>query len=67
VSDCNSGYRAFRRQVLEEINVGSLESAGPSILQETLFKAQLKGFRLKEIPILFEERKEGTQGRKRRQ
>ena len=59
VKDCNSGFRCFRRKVLEEINVEKLESKGPAIVQEVLFKAHLKGFKIKEIPITFIDRKKG--------
>ena len=59
VKDCNSGFRCFRRKVLESINVEKLESKGPSIVQEVLFKAHLKGFKMKEIPIEFINRTKG--------
>jgi len=59
VRDCNSGFRCFKRKVLESINLENLESKGPSIVQEVLFKAHLKGFKIKEIPITFTERTKG--------
>ena len=59
VKDCNSGFRCFKRKVLEEINPEKLESKGPAIVQETLFKAHLKGFKIKEIPITFVNRTKG--------
>ncbi len=59
VRDCNSGFRCFRRDVLEGINVKNLISEGPSIVQEVLYKAHLKGFRICEVPIIFRERKKG--------
>lgn len=57
--DCNSGFRCFKREVLEKINLQKLESKGPAIVQEVLFKAHLKGFRIKEIPITFVDRTKG--------
>ena len=60
VKDCNSGYRCFRRNVLEAINLNTLMAKGPDIVQEVLFKAHLKGFRIMEVPIVFVERKEGN-------
>ena len=57
--DCNSGFRCFKREVLEKINIEKLESKGPAIVQEVLFKAHLKGFRIKEIPITFVDRTKG--------
>ncbi|MBI2135293.1 polyprenol monophosphomannose synthase [Candidatus Woesearchaeota archaeon] len=59
VKDCNSGFRCFKRKVLEGIKAEKLESKGPSIVQEVLFKAHLKGFRIKEIPITFINRTKG--------
>lgn len=59
VRDCNSGFRCFRRKVLEKINLEKLESKGPAIVQEVLFKAHLKGFKIKEMPITFVERARG--------
>lgn len=59
VKDCNSGFRCFKRIVLEKINLDKIESRGPSIVQEVLFKAHLKGFKIKEIPITFVNRTKG--------
>jgi dolichol-phosphate mannosyltransferase len=59
VRDCNSGYRCFRRRVLEAIDLDSIRSVGPSIVQEVLYKAYLHGFSITEIPIVFPERKAG--------
>jgi dolichol-phosphate mannosyltransferase len=59
VRDCNSGYRCYRRQVLEAIDLDRILSTGPSIVQEILFKAHLHGFSICEIPIVFIEREAG--------
>ena len=59
VKDCNSGYRCFKREVLEKIKPEKIESKGPSIVQEVLFKAHLNRFRIKEIPITFINRTKG--------
>ena len=59
VKDCNSGFRCFKKEVLEKINLEKLESKGPAIVQEVLFKAHLKGFKIKEIPITFVDRTKG--------
>ncbi|HXN07768.1 MAG TPA: polyprenol monophosphomannose synthase [Nitrospiria bacterium] len=60
VRDCTSGFRMFRRKVLEEINVATLTSRGPSIVQELLYRGWKKGFSIVETPILFEERAAGA-------
>jgi len=59
VKDVSSGFRCFRREVLERIDLKSLKSVGPSIVQEILYKTFLLGFRIKEIPITFKGRKAG--------
>jgi dolichol-phosphate mannosyltransferase len=56
IIDCNSGFRCFKKQVLEAINPLSLKSTGPSIVHELLYKAYKKGFTIGEIPIQFFER-----------
>ena len=59
VKDCNSGFRCFKRKVLEGIKAENLQSKGPAIVQEVLFKAHLKGFKIKEMPITFVNRTKG--------
>lgn len=59
VRDCNSGFRCFRREVVEVIDPDKTISDGPAIVQEWLYKTHLKGFTIKEAPIVFVERKEG--------
>ncbi|MBM2838153.1 MAG: hypothetical protein HW415_778 [Deltaproteobacteria bacterium] len=57
--DATSGFRIFKRKVLEAVDLNNLISTGPSILQEILFMAHRKGFRIKEVPIIFEDRTVG--------
>ncbi|MBI1987432.1 MAG: polyprenol monophosphomannose synthase [Nitrospinae bacterium] len=59
VRDCNSGFRCFRREVLEGIDLDSIVSKGPSIVHEILYKAHQRGFSMKEVPIHFEDRQAG--------
>jgi len=59
VKDATSGYRCFKRAVLENIDLGKMDATGPEIVQEILYGALRKGYRVKEIPIIFEERKTG--------
>jgi len=60
VRDCTSGYRVFRRRVLEEINLDTMTAKGPAIVQEILVRCRRKNFRIVEVPILFEQRKSGS-------
>jgi len=59
VRDCTSGYRVFRREVLAAIDLDHIMSAGPSVVEEVLYKAYKRGFRIKEVPYILEERKAG--------
>jgi dolichol-phosphate mannosyltransferase len=59
VRDCTSGYRVFRRGVLEAIELDQLMAVGPPIVEEVLYKVYKKGFRIKEVPYILEERKAG--------
>lgn len=59
VRDCTSGFRVFRREVLEGIGLDRILSKGPPVVEEVLYKAYLKGFRIKEVPYILEERKAG--------
>lgn len=59
VKDISSGFRCFNREVLEAIDLGTLKSQGPSLVQEILFRAFRLGYRIKEVPITFENRKRG--------
>ncbi len=59
VKDCTSGYRCFRRRALESIRLEKMVSKGPSIVEEILYACHLKKFRIKEIPIVFEDRTRG--------
>ncbi len=59
VRDCTSGYRVFRREVLEAIELNQIMSKGPSVVEEVLFKAYKRGFRMREVPYILEERKAG--------
>lgn len=61
VKDCSSGYRCFTHKLLSKVNFGSFVSKGPSIVSELLFHAVVyHNARLKEIPICFEDRTQGT-------
>ena len=59
VKDVSSGYRCFRRHVLERISLDDMISTGPSIILEELYKVILNGFSVKEMPIIFTDRKHG--------
>ena len=59
IVDSTGGFKCFRRRVLEAIDFDQVRSNGYSFQIEMSFRAWKKGFRLKEIPIVFTDRVEG--------
>jgi dolichol-phosphate mannosyltransferase len=60
VRDATGGFKCFRRKVLESIDLDKVQSNGYSFQIEMTFKAYKKGFKIKEIPIVFMDRVKGT-------
>jgi dolichol-phosphate mannosyltransferase len=60
VNDCTSGYQCFRREVMARIDVASLHCTGYSFLVELKYRAHRLGFRLREVPIIFVDRRGGS-------
>ncbi|GAB4295028.1 MAG: polyprenol monophosphomannose synthase [Desulfuromonadia bacterium] len=58
--DCTSGFKCFRRKVLETIDLDAIRSDGYSFQIEMNFRCRELGFRLAEIPIIFIDRHAGT-------
>ena len=59
VHDLTGGFKAFRREVLEAINLGSISAFGYAFQVETTYRAIRAGFRVEEIPIVFRDRRVG--------
>lgn len=59
VKDPTSGFKCFRRKVLESIDLDSILSDGYSFQIEMHFRTWHKDFRIKEIPITFTDRRSG--------
>jgi len=57
--DLTGGFKCFRRQVLEAIDLSQVRSNGYAFQIEMSVRAWRKKFRLKEIPIVFVDRTEG--------
>lgn len=57
--DLTGGFKCFRRQVLEAIDLDSVKSNGYSFQIEMTYRARCKGFRICETPIVFEDRTAG--------
>lgn len=60
VADATSGYKCFRRAVLEAIELDRVESEGYAFQIEMSLRAWKKGFRIGEIPIVFVDRTTGA-------
>jgi dolichol-phosphate mannosyltransferase len=60
VHDCTSGFRAWRREVLERLALERILSDGYALQVELAWEAQAAGFRTVEVPITFVERRRGA-------
>ena len=60
VYDTTGGFKCFRREVLAAIDLDDIHSNGYAFQIEMNFRAWRKKFRIKEIPIVFVDRTEGT-------
>lgn len=58
--DCTSGFKCFKRSVLESIDLDRIQSDGYSFQIEMNFRAWKKHFVIREIPIVFVDRAAGT-------
>lgn len=58
--DTTAGFVCYRRKVLEQIGLDSIEFKGYAFQIEMKYKASRKGFRIVEIPIVFVNRVLGT-------
>ncbi len=60
IRDATSGYKCFRREVLEHIDLDEVRSDGYAFQIEMNFRCWRKGYRIREIPIIFVDRRSGT-------
>jgi dolichol-phosphate mannosyltransferase len=66
VRDLTGGFKCFRRAVLESIDLDSVECSGYAFQIELTYRAHRRGFRIAEIPIVFEDRRVGASKMSRR-
>ena len=59
IRDLTSGFKCYRREVLETIDLDEIASKGYAFQIETTYRAVRAGFRVQEIPIHFVDREEG--------
>jgi dolichol-phosphate mannosyltransferase len=66
LKDLTGGFKCFRRQVLEALDLSRVRSDGYTFQIEINYKTWRKGFRIREIPILFVDRRAGESKMSRR-
>jgi dolichol-phosphate mannosyltransferase len=59
VRDLTGGFKCYRRDVLEAIDLDAIDAKGYAFQIETTYRALRKGFRVVEVPITFVDREEG--------
>jgi dolichol-phosphate mannosyltransferase len=59
IRDLTGGFKCFRREVLETIDLSSIHSRGYAFQIEVTYRALRRGFRVVEIPITFADREVG--------
>ncbi|HVY79116.1 MAG TPA: polyprenol monophosphomannose synthase [Solirubrobacterales bacterium] len=60
VKDLTAGFKCFRREVLEAIDIDSIESRGYAFQVEITYRTIQAGFEVVEVPILFRDREHGS-------
>jgi dolichol-phosphate mannosyltransferase len=60
VRDCTGGFKCFRRELLQTLDLGAISSSGYSFQVEINFFAWKNDFKIMEIPIIFTDRKRGV-------
>jgi dolichol-phosphate mannosyltransferase len=66
IQDATGGFKCFKREVLEQIDLDQVRSDGYAFQIEMNFRCWRKGFRICEIPIIFVDRHSGTSKMSRR-
>jgi dolichol-phosphate mannosyltransferase len=59
VHDCTAGYRCYRREVLEHIDLDTIQSQGYAFQIELAYRVMKHGFKIVETPIVFQDRRVG--------
>jgi dolichol-phosphate mannosyltransferase len=60
VLDLTGGFKCFRRQVLEAIDLDTIQARGYAFQVEMTYRAIQRGFRVAEVPIVFRDRQAGS-------
>ncbi len=60
IRDLTGGFKVHRRAALEAIDLPTIRSRGYAFQIEMTYRALLRGYRVREMPIVFRDRREGT-------
>ncbi len=60
IYDCTAGFKCYTRKVLEAIDLDDVKMHGYGFQIEMKYTAYRLGFRIREVPVIFVNRKEGT-------
>ncbi|KAA5535059.1 polyprenol monophosphomannose synthase [Taibaiella lutea] len=60
VKDCTAGFVCYKREVLEKLPLDKVQFIGYAFQIEMKYRAWKLGFKIKEVPITFVDRKEGV-------
>jgi dolichol-phosphate mannosyltransferase len=60
VRDLTGGFKCFRREILEAIDLDTIEARGYAFQVEMTYRAIRAGFRVVEVPIVFRDRRAGS-------
>jgi dolichol-phosphate mannosyltransferase len=66
IKDCTGGFKCFRREVLAAMPLDRIKSDGYSFQIEMNYHVWKRGFRIREIPIMFVDRQVGVSKMSRR-
>jgi dolichol-phosphate mannosyltransferase len=59
MSDYTNGFRCYRREALEALDMGAIEAKGYVVLSEVAYQLFLKGKRIAQVPTVFVNRRRG--------
>ncbi len=59
VHDCTAGFRCYRREVLQSIDLDTVQSQGYAFQVELAYRVMQRGFKIVETPIIFVDRRVG--------
>jgi dolichol-phosphate mannosyltransferase len=60
VFDCTAGFKCYKRELLKSIDLDNIRMKGYGFQVEMKYNAYKLGFKIKEVPIIFVDRTEGT-------